>query len=139
MISATDIFRAAILIAKGVEANAHHFKEMLNEAGYADVTYATDMQDVYDLHRKNRYSLIVIDLRFEGTYSTQLIQQLNAIESDGYTPVIASGENAADKELALKAGAKEFIFEPYNIEETLGQVRKMLHVRLLHEAACDAP
>ncbi len=43
---------------------------------------------VCDLHRKNRYSLILLDLQMPGMDGFQVMEGLKEIEEDGYLPVL---------------------------------------------------
>ena len=62
MVSPADILNARILVVDDLEANVLLLKGMLRIAGYASVESTTDPHEVCELHRKNRYSLILLDL-----------------------------------------------------------------------------
>ena len=117
MISATDILNAKVLIVDDQEAGARLLKEMLEEAGYTDVTYTTNPHEVCALYRTNHYKVIVLDLQMPGMNGFQVMQELNAIESDDYVPVLAITADPACRLPALKAGAKDFICKPFDVEE----------------------
>jgi diguanylate cyclase (GGDEF)-like protein len=63
---------------------------------------------------------------------------LNAIESDDYVPLVAVTAEPAYTLPALKAGAKDCICKPFDVEEVLTRVSNMLEIRLLHEGARSA-
>lgn len=138
MISSTDILNAKVLIVDDHELDARLFKEMLEQAGHTDVTYTTNPYEVCELHRTNQYKVILLDLQVPGMYGFQVMKDLNTIDLDGYIPLIAISDEPAYKLPALKAGAKDFICKPYDVEEVLTQVRNMLEIRLLHEGARNA-
>ncbi len=87
------------------------------------------------LHRKNRYDLILLDLMMPGTDGFQVMEGLKEIETEGYLPVLALTAQPAHKLRALQCGAKDFLSKPFDLAEVLMRVRNMLEVRLLHEAA----
>jgi putative two-component system response regulator len=89
--------------------------------------------EVCELHRKNHYDLILLDLQMPVTDGFQVMEGLNEIETSGYLPVLAITAQPAHKLRALKAGAKDFISKPFDLAEVLARVRNMLEVRLLHE------
>ena len=138
MIRATDILNAKLLIVDNQEAGALLLKKMLEQAGHTDVTYTTNLYEVGDLYRANRYKVILLDLQTPAENGFQVIKDLNVIESDDYAPVIALTVEPAYKLPALKAGAKDFICKPFDVEEVLTRIRNMLEIRLLHEGARSA-
>jgi PAS domain S-box-containing protein len=132
MISPSDILKASILIVDDQDANVSLLEQMLRGAGYVSVTSTGNPREVCELHRKNRYSLILLDLQMTGMDGFQVIEGLKAIETDGYLPVLAQTAQPAHKLRALKAGAKDFVSKPFDLAEVLMRVHNMLEVRLLH-------
>src|SRR5258706_5659738 len=133
MISATDIRNAKVLIVDGQESGAGLLRKMLEQAGHTDVTSTTNPVEVCELYRANQYKAILLNLQMSGMNAFQLMKDLNAIEPDDYVPVIAITAESAYKLPALKAGAKDCICMPFDVEEVLTRVRNMLEIRLLHE------
>ncbi len=138
MISATDILNARILVVDDQVISARALAAMLRDAGYINVTHTTDPFQVCALHRAHRYTLILLDMQMPGKSGFQVMQELNAVESDGYAPVLAITAEPSYKVHALKAGARDFISKPFDVEEVLTRIRNMLEIRLLHEDARSA-
>jgi CheY-like chemotaxis protein len=132
MISASDILNARILIVDDREANVRLLDLMLSGAGYACIASTMDPHEVCELHRKNRYDLILLDLLMPGMDGFQVMEGLKQIEIDGYLPVLVITAQPGHMLRALKAGAKDFITKPINLAEVLTRVHNMLEVRLLH-------
>lgn len=132
MISASDIHNAKILIVDDQEANVHLLDRMLRRAGYASLASTMDPHEVCELHRKNRYDLILLDLQMPGMGGFQVMEGLKEIEKDSYLPVLVITAQPEHKLRALKAGAKDFISKPLDLAEVLTRVHNMLEVRLLH-------
>ena len=132
MISSLHILQGSILIVDDQQANVSVLEQMLSGAGYVSVTSTRDPREVCELHRKNRYSLILLDLLMPGLDGFQVMEGLKAIETDGYLPVLVITAQPAHKLRALKAGAKDFVSKPFDLAEVLLRVRNMLEVRLLH-------
>ena len=65
MITSVDILNAKILVVDDKEANVKLIEGVLRIAGYTSVHSTTDPNEVCVLHRKNRYDLILLDLRSE--------------------------------------------------------------------------
>ena len=135
MISSSDILNASILIVDDQEANVALLEEMLREAGYVSIASTRNPREVCELHRQNRYSLILLDLQMPGLDGFQVMEGLKAIETDSYLPVLVQTSQPDHKLRALKAGAKDFISKPFDLAEVLMRVHNLLEVRLLHGKA----
>src|SRR6202049_1609926 len=88
MVSSADILNAKILVVDDKEANLRLIEGMLRVAGYTSVHSTTDPNEVCELHRKNRYGLILLDLQMPGMDGFQVMEGLKEIETDGYLPVL---------------------------------------------------
>ena len=135
MVSASDILNARILIVDDQAATVRLLEGILQEAGYTAVTSTTNPREVCDLHRNNRYDLILLDLQMPGMDGFHVMKDLKEVETDGYLPVLTLTSQPSFKVPALKAGAKDFVAKPFELEEVLTRVHNMLEVRLLHAAA----
>ncbi len=135
MVSSSDIFHAHILLVDDHVENLEVFAQMLRIAGYTSVAITSNPHDVCELHRKNRYSLILLDLQMPGLDGFEVMEGLKQIESEAgsYLPVLAITANPAHKLRALECGAKDFISKPFDPPELLTRVYNLLEVRLLHE------
>lgn len=83
MIGASDVFHGKILIVD-LEANVQLLARMLASAGYTSVASTTNPLEVCDLHRNNRYDLILLDLQMPRMDGFQVMEGLKDIEPDGY-------------------------------------------------------
>ena len=128
----TEILHGKILIVDDLEANVQLLEHILLEAGYTSITTTRDPAKVCELHRKNLYDLILLDLRMPGMDGFQVMEELKKIEPDGYLPVLVITAQPDHKLHALQAGAKDFISKPFVLAEVLARVHNMLEVRLLH-------
>ena len=66
MISSADMLKARILIVDDQKANVSLLEQMLHDAGYVSIVSTMDPRKVCELHRKNRYDLILLDLQMPG-------------------------------------------------------------------------
>jgi len=135
MISSSDILRAKVLIVDDRSVNVMLLERMLSGAGYVSITSTTDPGEVCQLHRDNRYDLILLDLVMPHIDGFQVMEGLKEIEADGYLPVLVVTAKPAHKLRALECGAKDFISKPFDLTEVLMRVRNMLEVRLVYEAS----
>ena len=132
MISSSDILHGKVLIVDDLEANVLLLERMLRGAGYVSIESTTDPNEVCELHRKNCYDLILLDLQMPGMDGFQVMESLKEIETGGYLPVLVITAQPDHKLRALKAGAKDFVSKPFDVAEVLIRVYNMLEVRLLH-------
>jgi signal transduction histidine kinase len=132
MISSSDILGASILIVDDQEDNISLLEDMLRGAGYLSIASTRDPREVCELYRKNRYSLILLDLEMPGMDGFQVLEGVKAVETDGYLPVLVITAQPDHMLRALKAGARDFISRPFDLAEALVRVHNMLEVRLLH-------
>jgi adenylate cyclase len=85
-----------------------------------------------ELHRKNRYDLILLDLNMPEMDGFQVMEGLKGIETEGILPVLVITAQPNEKLRALKAGALDFLSKPFDIAEVLARVQNLLQVRLLN-------
>src|SRR5476649_838310 len=91
MISSAAMLKARILIVDDQKANVSLLEQMLHDAGYVSIASTLDPYEVCELHRKNRYDLILLDLQMPGMDGFQVMEGLKKIETDGYLPVLEIG------------------------------------------------
>ncbi len=135
MINPADILSGKLLIVDDKDVNIILLERTLRGAGYTSIASTTRPGEVCELHRKNGYDLILLDLEMPGTDGFQVMDDLKEIDIEGYLPVLAVTAHPAHKLRALQGGAKDFISKPFDLAEVLMRVHNMLEVRLLHESA----
>ncbi len=135
MISATDILNSNILIVDDQSTNVTLLERMLRGANYTSVSSTTNPLEVVELHQKNRYNLILLDLQMPTMDGFEVMEALKLAEPDSYLPVLVITAQPSHKLRALKIGATDFISKPFEMAEVLARVRNMLEVHLLHEEA----
>src|SRR5580700_12268391 len=132
MVTSADILNAQILVVDDKEANVRLVEGMLRVAGYTSVHSTTDPKQVCELHRKNHYGLILLDLQMPTMDGFQVMEGLKEIEAGGYLPVLVITAQPDHRLRALEAGAKDFVSKPFDLAELRARVHNILEVRLLH-------
>jgi adenylate cyclase len=133
MINSPDVLQGKILIVDDQKANVLLLERTLRGAGYVSIASTTNPREVCDLHLKNRYDLILLDLQMPGMDGFEVMEKLKTIETGGYLPVLVITAQPDHSLRALKAGAKDFVGKPINLAEVLLRVYNMLEVRLLQQ------
>jgi serine phosphatase RsbU (regulator of sigma subunit) len=135
MVKNSDVLAAKILIVDDNDANVKLLEGMLRIAGYTAVESTTNPNSVCELYRKNRYSLILLDLQMPGLDGFQVMEGLKEIEGEDYLPVLVVTAQPNHKLRALEAGAKDFVSKPLDLAEVRARVYNIIEVRLLHASA----
>jgi len=133
MIDPADILKGKILIVDDTDVNVMLLERTLGAAGYTSVSSTRNPGEVFELHRKNRYDLILLDIEMPGLDGFQVMEGLKEIDIGNYLSVLVLTAYPAHKLRALQSGAKDFISKPFDLAEVVMRVRNMLEVRLLHE------
>jgi CheY-like chemotaxis protein len=133
MINTSDILNAKVLIVDDQRANVQLLEQMLRGAGYVSITSTMDPGEVCELHLKNRYDLILLDLQMPGMDGFQVMEGLKTNDADGYLPVLVITAQPDHKLRALQAGAKDFVSKPFDVLEVKTRIHNMLEVRLLYK------
>jgi PAS domain S-box-containing protein len=133
MINLNEILNASILIVDDQQANVQLLEQMLTETGYKNITSTMDPTAVCDLHRKNQYDLILLDLQMPVMDGFQVMEGLKEVESDRYVPVLVITAQPDHKLRALAAGAKDFVSKPFDLIEVKTRIHNLLEVRLLYK------
>ncbi|HEY0282989.1 MAG TPA: diguanylate cyclase, partial [Rhizomicrobium sp.] len=132
MIDSSKIYGCRILIVGDRPANVRLLEKMLRRAGYTCIASSADPTAVCELHLKNRYDLILLDLQERRADGFLVLEALKKIEPEDYLSVLAIAAQSDHKQRALQAGAKDFISNPLDRSEVLTRIYNMLEVRLLH-------
>ncbi len=133
MPDANDILGARILIVDDQESNVQLLEQLLQEDGYTNVSACMQPKLVREMHQKNAYDLILLDLNMPGMDGFEVMKALGTNQADQYLPVIVLTADPGFKLRALQAGAKDFISKPFDLVEVKTRIHNMLEVRLLYK------
>jgi CheY-like chemotaxis protein len=126
VIDSARILKAKVLIVDDLAANVLLLEQTLRGAGYVSVTSSLDPRAVCELHRKNRYDLILLDLQMPVMDGFEVMAGLKEIEKDGSLPVIVITAQPSLRLPALRAGARDFVSKPMDLAGVLARVHNML-------------
>ena len=99
----------------------------LKGAGF-DVTEAVDGQDALAKAKQQKFDLVISDVNMPNMDGISLIRELRALDAFKFTPLLLlTTESAADKKQEGKAaGATGWIVKPFNPDQLLNTVKKVL-------------
>lgn len=99
----------------------------LKGAGY-DVVEAADGVEALNIAKSRSVNLVITDVNMPNMDGISLIRELRALASYKFTPLLMlTTESSADKKQQGKAaGATGWIVKPFNPEQLLNTVKKVL-------------
>jgi two-component system, chemotaxis family, chemotaxis protein CheY len=99
----------------------------LKGAGY-DVVEAADGVEALSIAKSRSVNLVITDVNMPNMDGISLIRELRALPSYKFTPLLMlTTESSADKKQQGKsAGATGWIVKPFNPEQLLNTVKKVL-------------
>jgi adenylate cyclase len=133
MVRTFEILNASVLIVDDQESHILLLERMLRAAGYTSLQSTMDPKKVCDLHHKNPYAAILLDLNMPGMDGFEVMEKLKEMEPDGNLPVLVITAEAGQKLRALRAGARDFVAKPLDLPDVLMRVHNMIEVTLLHQ------
>ena len=131
MLSSAAIHDAKLLIVDDRPSDVLLLENILGAEGYGSVDSTLDPVAVCELHRKNHYDLILLDLNMPGMDGFEVMEELKQIEESEDLPVLVITTQPDHWIRALGAGARDFVSKPYKIPELLGHVHLLLESRLM--------
>ena len=115
MVTATDVLNAKILVVDDQEANVLLLKRALDGAGYVSVASTMNPHEVCELHRINRYDLIILDLQMPGMDGIEAVCEIRKFSN---VPIVFVSGNSDPKtfERAKETEIKAFLTKPVSLE-----------------------
>ena len=128
MIHTSDILRAKLLIVDDQAANVLLLERLLRSAGYSAISTTQNPQEVVDLHRQNRYDLILLDLNMPEMDGYEAMRRIREQERFKKLPMLALTAKAMrdDRAKCLEAGANDYITKPVDTEKLQSLMRVWL-------------
>lgn len=135
MRASDPLTRACILVVDDQESNVKLLGKLLRRAGYENVIWTTDPQQVAVLYAEHAPDLIVLDLHMPQMDGYEVMQDLTKrIPPGTYLPilVLTADSTPEARVRALAMGAKDFLTKPFDHDEALLRARNLLETRSLH-------
>jgi DNA-binding response OmpR family regulator len=100
--------------------------EELEAVGY-ETSYLTDGEEVANVLQNQKVDLLLLDLKMPGTDGFQLLQKIN-LHRNSHPKIIVLTAYADVKSAieSARLGATDFISKPYDFDELLITIRKVL-------------
>jgi DNA-binding NtrC family response regulator len=119
-----------ILVVDDVEINGQYLKRILEPDGY-DVDMASGARPAGDLLHRQKYHLVITDLRMPDMSGIELLRTVRAERLPVGVIVVTAFGDASDALVAMKAGADDFVTKPYEPDHLRLLVKRILERRAL--------
>jgi two-component system chemotaxis response regulator CheY len=102
-------------------------KMTLAGAGY-DVVEAVDGQDAYNKFAASPANMLITDLNMPNMDGIELIAKIRGLPSGKFIPIVllTTESDGSKKEAGKHAGASGWIVKPFNKDQLLAVVKKLL-------------
>jgi len=100
-------------------------KEELSEVGY-DAEYVNSGDSAFDFLAKSHADLILLDLKMPGKNGFDVLRELKEKKIDVKVIVLTAYADVKSAIDSAKLGATDFISKPYDFDELLITIRKVL-------------
>lgn len=99
----------------------------LGSAGY-EVTTASDGQEALRIARENKFDLVIADVNMPNMGGIMLVQSLRTLPEYRFIPILflTTESDAAKRQEGKSAGATGWIVKPFNPEQLVKVVAKVL-------------
>ncbi len=125
-------FRIKILAVEDEELARENIKYFLEENDFYG-EFADNAETATTLLRNNRFDIAIIDIRLPGKDGLSIVEYIKEKGLDTST-ILITGYSSEDSVVkAIKLGVNDFIRKPYEDEELLHSINKILHTRKIEE------
>jgi putative two-component system response regulator len=124
-----------ILLVDDDERNLRFLASMLREAGYQHIQCCSDPHAALKAFVTFKPDLLVLDLHMPELDGFGVMAALAPwLPAEGFLPILVLTGDDSDtaKEMALAAGAMDFLTKPFNNSEARLRIRNLLATRFLH-------
>jgi len=113
-----------ILIVEDEEALCLLYKEELNQEGY-DVTTVYDAEQALEVLNRERFDLIITDIRMPGRDGVELITQIMGLRKD--IPIIINTAYQSYKEDFMTWAADAYVVKSSSLQELKANIKELLN------------
>lgn len=117
-----------ILIVDDERITLRALQEEFTEAGY-EVTAVTDGETASTLIGKKHYDLVLLDMQLPRKSGMEVLKECRKLAPDTIVVMITAYASVETAVMAMREGASDYITKPYDIENVLSNVEKLLAAR----------
>jgi two-component system alkaline phosphatase synthesis response regulator PhoP len=116
------------------EENLHEaLKLNLELEGYV-ITSAMNGTQAIKLMQEQYFDVVILDIMLPEIDGIEVLESLRVQNNDTPVLILSAKNNSADRVLGLKKGADDYLAKPFNLEELLLRVQKLIEKnKKMHE------
>src|SRR5215213_1844977 len=118
--------KASILLVEDEENLHEALKLNLELEGYA-VSSATDGQEALRAVEQENFDLIILDVMLPEVDGITVTETIRVQNNQVPILILSANNTSADRVLGLKKGADDYLTKPFNLEELLLRVQKLIY------------
>lgn len=115
----------SILLVEDEENLQEALKLNLELEGY-DITSAYDGAEALEAVQKEYFNLIILDVMLPEIDGIQVCETIRLNDPDIPILILSAKNSSSDRILGLKKGADDYLTKPFNLEELLLRVNKLI-------------
>lgn len=108
------------------EENLHHALKMNLELENYDVVSAYTGSDALKAVNNEYFDLIILDIMLPDIDGIQIAESVRIKNNDVPILILSAKNTSADRVLGLRKGADDYLAKPFNLEELLLRVKKLI-------------
>lgn len=117
--------KASILLVEDEENLHDALKLNLELEGY-EITSAYNGTEALKKVEQEYFDLIIMDIMLPGTDGISVTERLRVQHNEVPILILSAKNTSADRVLGLKKGADDYLTKPFNLEELLLRVQKLI-------------
>ena len=121
----TEAVRKSILMVED-EVNLHDALRLNLELENYQVTSAYDGNEALKAIRDEYFDLVILDVMLPGVDGINVAETIRVQQNPVPILILSARNTSADRVLGLKKGADDYLNKPFNLEELLLRVQKLI-------------
>ena len=125
---------ARIFIVDDEEMNVRLLERMLRQAGYENLSMATDSRRALSMFVDDDPDLVLLDLHMPPPDGFEVLAAMRKLTADAFLPIVVLTADVMQdvRRRALAAGATDFLSKPLDDVEVALRIQNVLQTRFLH-------
>ena len=121
----TELNKTSILLVEDEENLHEALKLNLELEGY-EVTSAYDGNKALQAVQAEYFDLIILDIMLPEVDGITALESIRVQNNNVPVLILSAKNNSADRVLGLKKGADDYVTKPFNLEELLLRIQKLI-------------
>ena len=117
--------RTSILVVDDDPDISMMLKLMLEFKGF-DVRITERPNETYNILQKDSFDLVIMDMLLSGVNGTDICAELKKNDTTSGIPLIMISAHPNAREICLQAGADDFISKPFDMQDILAKISKLV-------------